>query len=1134
MLTRLGKIIEKKPWVVVVLVLIITVIFSLFIPALQFKTDFSEFAPDDETVRANTRILDYFGMNQQVMLLLAEKQHSDSTISPQALREMYFIQKELDKNPDVISTVSITTFVDAVCQIEFGKTLDNCTDEQIQTALQDMLSEQKTEEIQILSTDDPNEQVDYRKNHLIFSKEKSIDSTDIKNCYLSRCNDTLTFSIEVYDLSDFRSTLKPSFPRVNVMEWYIDFKNLVIPDKRADINYEIAAHIEPTHPIWEIGKGIFKNIKELIQLIRDRELFNSYTKEAYLWIEPPGQTMFFPMPLKTGNITFDTDKNRVNIAVSLDELREFGIAPQFGSFELPAKLSNFNAGVRYYQSPYPLLSGGRVTANTSFIFNKIENIRERPILGTIAEKILKKYGDVTWEDYDKMFEMMEQTDLIPDTISLRDIQSNWIQSDEAPDTGTSKAVFTIYPYFFSDMQVDVLSFLSKDYKQTNSSKESLIIVQLNRGEDYDEILRINREVLQQINMLDKQKNFISIEATGEGVVSSQINEETTEANQIIGVSIFIIIMIVLFIFFREISYVFLPMVSLAISAIWLFGTMALLGISFNVIAVALVPLIMGLGVDYSVHLFHNYRIEVENGVSLGKAIKRSVKEIGTAMFLAMITTVIAFMSFLTSNVPPIRNFGTLLALGIIYTFITAVTILASSRYILDRRKKIKTEKKTKRFLLKDVMDKASHLVLHHQKKILMIMIVITLFMASGALQLEKGFNMNQFVPENNTSIQLFEKIADDFPHSSQDREYIFIEGNVATVKTLKGIAQTYKNLDDDIYVSRRADGSVKATSIYTIIQQAIENNQSLLKLYNIDEATGIPRTDRDVYELYEYLYNRNNFDTSNVAASQSDIMEWADSMAIKTVLHRNNSRYDATIIQVFANTSLTTGEGNLNDKLEVFKKELNNDIESYGSATAIVTGNLVIQVTITNSLTESQIFSTGISLLLAAIVIIIAYRNPLLGLITMIPVAISIVWILGLMYYLGYILNPMTITVTSIIIGVGMDYAIHATERFRLIADRTGDITKAVCETISHTGGALLIAALTTALGFGILIFAPIPPLQQFGTILATTIVFSFLTSVLVLPLLLVRWAKWRKRRKGYIISPALPKNNYKNDEHFE
>ena len=115
-----------------------------------------------------------------------------------------------------------------------------------------------------------------------------------------------------------------------------------------------------------------------------------------------------------------------------------------------------------------------------------------------------------------------------------------------------------------------------------------------------------------------------------------------------------------------------------------------------------------------------------------------------------------------------------------------------------------------------------------------------------------------------------------------------------------------------------------------------------------------------------------------------------------------------------------------------------------------------------------------------------------------------------------------------------MDYAIHATERFRLIADRTGDITKAVCETISHTGGALLIAALTTALGFGILIFAPIPPLQQFGTILATTIVFSFLTSVLVLPLLLVRWAKWRKRRKGYIISPALPKNNYKNDEHFE
>jgi predicted RND superfamily exporter protein len=136
----------------------------------------------------------------------------------------------------------------------------------------------------------------------------------------------------------------------------------------------------------------------------------------------------------------------------------------------------------------------------------------------------------------------------------------------------------------------------------------------------------------------------------------------------------------------------------------------------------------------------------------------------------------------------------------------------------------------------------------------------------------------------------------------------------------------------------------------------------------------------------------------------------------------------------------------------------------------------------------------------------------------MVPVTISILWILGSIYYLGYILNVMTVTVTCITIGIGIDYAIHATERFRLVADKTGDISKAVHETISHTGGALFIAALTTVCGFGILVFAPVPPQQQFGFIIAITIIYSFLTSVLVLPLLLARWAKWRKEKKGYII----------------
>ena len=145
----------------------------------------------------------------------------------------------------------------------------------------------------------------------------------------------------------------------------------------------------------------------------------------------------------------------------------------------------------------------------------------------------------------------------------------------------------------------------------------------------------------------------------------------------------------------------------------------------------------------------------------------------------------------------------------------------------------------------------------------------------------------------------------------------------------------------------------------------------------------------------------------------------------------------------------------------------------------------------------------------------------MLGLIAMIPVSVSVIWILGTMYFIGYSLNVMTVMVTSLTIGLGITYAIHAVERFRLTADRTGDVLKAVDETVGHTGGSILIAAVTTIAGFGILIFAPMPPEQQFGIITGMTILYSLISSIFILPPVILFWGKWRKKRLGYIISPG-------------
>jgi predicted RND superfamily exporter protein len=1103
MLDQLGRIIEKRPWLVVGIILLITIGFSLFIPSLTFKTNFEDFAPDNEQVRANDRIAEYFGISSQTIILYIEKDQANSVIDVQALRDQYKLQKELTKMPEVNSTISIFTFLDPVCQMEFNKTVENCSYEQLKTAINDLLNEQPSGEMTLFDSDDANEPIDYQ-NSFLRSSGKAVDSADIKNCYIMKDKKTLIFSFEVYSLSNFPSSLKPSFSKVSNMEWYLDFENSLLPSEY-NMGYQIAARIEPTVPRWEIGNGLLENIQQLLQKIRNHEL-TSYKKTAYLWIRPPGQEMFFPIKLQTGNVTFNSETNRIDVVVSRQELSNYGIALQYGSYEIPAKLTNFSAGVRYYQTPLLHRSGGHIVINTSFLFDHLQKLQSRPFLGSLVSRILQKL-DINLDEFSGLSEDMTSSEFFPSTFSLATIQTLWTQADHAPDSGVSTTIFPLIPQLFSDLRVNALSFISTEYTQTKTSHASLCIVQLNLpGGDLEDLSKVNTNILDKINTLNRRYTSISIQATGEGIVSTQITNVAMDSMTIIGPAIFIIILCILFIAFRKPSYFLLPIIVFAFSCVWLFGTMALLGVSFNIIAVALLPLNIGLGVEYSVNLLFNYRTEIKKGRNPAEAIRLSIKEVGLAIFLAWFTTFVAFLSFLSATLPPIRDFGIFLALGISYTFIITMTLLVALRYIIDRRKPtVSMILKEQTFSMTTVMSRVAQILLCHQKKVFLVTILICLVMGTGFTQLKSGFSMTQFIPQDNPAILLFTQIGEDFPFSSQDQEYILIEGNVASVQTLQGLQSTHEKMNDDLYVARRPDGSTKTESIVSIIQQAVANNYSLVQLFNIDEATGLPKTDDDVQQIYNYLYTSAEY-----------------GMQVSGLLYTDGNEYTATILRVYVD--LGSNSDDMTKQFEQLDNELSDDLTDYGETTSIITGNLLITLSILKNMTESQILSTGICFVLAAIMLSLIHRNPLLGLIAMIPVTVSIIWVLGSMYFIGYTLNILTIMVTCITIGVGIDYACYIIERFRFVADQTGDVTKAVTETISRTGSAVMIAAVSSMFGFGVLAFAPIPPMQQFGIITALTLIYAFTTSIFVLPLVLARWANWRKKRKGYIIRPGPPK----------
>ncbi len=1101
MLKKIGVFISKHPWLVVGVILIITLGFGSLLPGLEMQTTMDNFLPEDETVLASERISEYFGEDVGTIMVYIKNDESNSVASPESLREMYQTSNKIKEDfDDVVDIMSIASFLDNVCGMQFQKSLDECSDDELETAFKDLMNEPDYSEIKMLTDDDPNEAVDYNRYPKL-SKGNSVDSTDLKNYYIQQTEDSYIFTLEVYDLSDFENEMISPAKGLTVYEWFFEFKNQIIPDPQMDMTYTIAAHVEPEDVFWEVGGGFFENIQTMLK--RNK---NSYQKSAILWIGMPGQPMSLPINLETGNVTFETSENKIKISVSKEELGRYGLAPQTDGFGLPARIGNSVAGFRYFQRPMLNLPWKGVIFNFSYLQERLEKFQNRPILGSISEKILTRYSNFTWEDFNEIFSMLEENNFVIDEISLKDIENLWTTTDIAPDNGNSDTSLYIKPSFFDGMREGSLIFLSYEGKYSNA-KAALMMIQTNGSLNSGENSELSRKIVAKLKEYDSEQDSISMRATGDSVIEYEITDVSMDANQIVVPLIFVVISIILFLSFFKVSYVLLPLLGLSISIVWLFGTMVLLGIEFMIMEIALIPMLMGLGVDYSVHMFHNYRAELGKGKTPKESIISSITDIGMAMLLATITTFIAFLSFLTATMVPMRDFGLLCAIGISYVFIVTITLQAAIRYIIDRRKNL-DKVKAKHDPNGKAMKKIARIVCNHPKPILSITVLITLAMVFGAMQVQTGFNMEDFLPEENESVQALNGIMDEFPFSSQEKENILIEGQVATVQTLKEIKQTIHNFDDNKYVLFTRDNKPKTNSIISLIDSVAENNNSVSKRFNLN-SENIPKTDSDVKGLFDYLYEKYEYDAIEI-------------------LHKNDKGdYDATVVIVYTNT-FNTETSDLNAVMGELYDELKEDIVDIKSNSAVITGDNTMMFSIMKSMTESQIISTAICIALAGIVLVIAYRKLSLGLIAMIPVCISTIWIVGTMYYIGYSLNVMTIMITSLTIGLGITYAIHAIERFRLVADKTGDVIGAISETVGHTGGALMIAALTTIAGFGMLMLTPMPVEQQFGLITALTILFAFLTSIFILPPALMYWGQWKKKKYGYIITPN---ENNKKDE---
>ena len=559
------------------------------------------------------------------------------------------------------------------------------------------------------------------------------------------------------------------------------------------------------------------------------------------------------------------------------------------------------------------------------------------------------------------------------------------------------------------------------------------------------------------------------------------------------------------------------MLTIVLVVLWMNGVGALLqriGVLGPLTEVAqIVPiLLVGLGVDYGIHLTSRYRDEVGAGSTVDRGMRTAIGTVGVALVLATVTTSIGFLTNIVNPIPALRDFGVLASVGIVLSFVLMLTFVPALRIVLDRRAQAGDRLPreglgaTRDRLLPELAGRTSVLAERAPVPTLIVALVLGGFGYLGLSNISTEFSFTDFLPEDSPVVLTLATIEESFGGGFGETTQVLVEdAELTDPEVFNAFGEVTAALGDtpDVLTVSTPDGPVaSATSPATLVQQLLlpgpdgtpvaPGFAEAALAAGYDPATGRIAEDGDVAAL--------------LIAARDAAPERAEAVLA----------FDADA-PVAALLEVDTQAGD--DRALELRDAIVEDATALTDAGAsiAITSNAIITAGIVESLSDSQVASLFITLIAATLVLMLTFwienRRPLLGVITMVPVALVVLWTFGLMYVSGIPFGPVTATLTGLAVGIGVPYTIHMARRFEEDRLRYDTLEEAIRETTRNTGGALAGSAFTTAGGFGILITSTLVPFQQMGQVTAYAIGLSLVGALLVLPSLLVLWEGWHRRR---------------------
>ena len=214
-----------------------------------------------------------------------------------------------------------------------------------------------------------------------------------------------------------------------------------------------------------------------------------------------------------------------------------------------------------------------------------------------------------------------------------------------------------------------------------SKRTGVITLQGYQGDDGEEIARIFEEI--QDELLVRQPRGVETTIVGVPAVQQELSTIVNKDTVNTGVlSIILVFLITLAIFKGSLTAATMPILIVLFSVVWLYGTIGYLGIPLSTLAGSVAALVIGIGVDYSIHILNTYK-HFRKKTGIRESLDKAVQETGLAILFTSITTISAFLSFIAGSMPEMTRFGVIMSLGIFYALLLSFVLLPALFVIED-------------------------------------------------------------------------------------------------------------------------------------------------------------------------------------------------------------------------------------------------------------------------------------------------------------------------------------------------------------------------------------------------------------------------------------------------------------------